>query len=127
MLIADGAFDDGCGNAAAIRCSAYCVTDGTLYDLGTLESPNSQSTAYSIRIGSRFLYTASNSSVERYRLDADSRRFVLEAQYRIVYDADGGEACYLVQDGAEGTVTEDAFWAAFAAYEDAAVVNFKDM
>ncbi|MCD7920191.1 MAG: M56 family metallopeptidase [Clostridiales bacterium] len=126
LLIADGTFDDGYGNAAAIRCSAYCVANGVLYDLGTLESPESKSTAYSVRIGSDCIYTASNSSVERYRLDANSKRFVLDAQYRIVYDADGGEACYRVQGGAEETVTEETFWAAFAAYEDAAVINFED-
>ncbi len=126
LLIADSAFDDGCGNAAAIRCSAYCAADGVLYNLGTLESPEGKSTAYSVRIGSCFLYTASNSSVERYRLDADGKRFVLDTQYRIVYDADGEEACYRVQGEAEEAVTEEAFWAAFAAYEDAAVVNFKD-
>ncbi|MCD8368167.1 MAG: M56 family metallopeptidase [Clostridiales bacterium] len=126
LLVADGTFDDGVGNAAAIRCSAYYAEGGTLYDLGDLESPESISTAYSIRIGNGFLYTASNSSLEQYRLDADGRAFVLDVQYRVVYDSNGGETYYCVKDGAEEPVTEETFAEAFSAYEEASVVAFED-
>lgn len=111
------------GVQAALDCHVYYVIDGSVKDLGSVES---EGTAYPVSYGQSCIYTAGNHSVSKYVIDEMTYQLICEQKDEVSYDADGNVSyirSYPRMDK-EKSSTEKAYNEAMEAYSQAAPVSF---
>lgn len=111
------------GVQAALDCHVYYVIDGSVKDLGSVES---EGTAYPVSYGQSCIYTAGNHSVSKYVIDEMTYQLICEQKDEVSYDADGNVSYIRSYPGMdkEKSSTEKAYNEAMEAYSQAAPVSF---
>lgn len=77
------------GVQAALDCHVYYVIDGSVKDLGSVES---EGTAYPVSYGQGCIYTAGNHSVSRYVIDETTYQLICEQKDDTQSEADFNKA-----------------------------------
>ena len=77
------------GVQAALDCHVYYVIDGSVKDLGSVES---EGTAYPVSYGQDCIYTAGNHSVSKYVIDETTYQLICEQKDDTQSEADFNEA-----------------------------------
>lgn len=108
---------------AALDCHVYYVIDGSVKDLGSVES---EGTAYPVSYGHGCIYTAGNHSVSKYVIDEMTYQLICEQKDEVSYDADGNVSYIRSYPGMdkEKSSTEKAYNEAMEAYSQAVPVSF---
>ena len=111
------------GVQAALDCHVYYVIDGSVKDLGSVES---EGTAYPVSYGQGCIYTAGNHSVSKYVIDEMTYQLICEQKDEVSYDADGNVSYIRSYPGMdkEKSSTEKAFNEAMEAYHEAVPISF---
>ena len=111
------------GVQAALDCHVYYVIDGSVKDLGSVES---EGTAYPVSYGQSCIYTAGNHSVSKYVIDEMTYQLICEQKDEVSYDADGNVSYIRSYPGMdkEKSSTEKAYNEAMEAYSQAVPVSF---
>lgn len=111
------------GVQAALDCHVYYVIDGSVKDLGSVES---EGTAYPVSYGQSCIYTAGNHSVSKYVIDEMTYQLICEQKDEVSYDADGNVSYIRSYPGMdkEKNSTEKAYNEAMEAYSQAVPVSF---
>ena len=111
------------GVQAALDCHVYYVIDGSVKDLGSVES---EGTAYPVSYGQSCIYTAGNHSVSKYVIDEMTYQLICEQKDEVSYDADGNVSYIRSYPGMdkEKSSTEKAYNEAMEAYSQAVPVRF---
>lgn len=111
------------GVQAALDCHVYYVIDGSVKDLGSVES---EGTAYPVSYGQGCIYTAGNHSVSKYVIDEMTYQLICEQKDEVSYDADGNVSYIRSYPGMdkEKSSTEKAYNEAMEAYSQAVPVSF---
>ena len=111
------------GVQAALDCHVYYVIDGSVKDLGSVES---EGTAYPVSYGQRCIYTAGNHSVSKYVIDETTYQLICEQKDEVSYDADGNASYIRSYPGMdkEKSSTEKAYNKAIEAYHESAPISF---
>ena len=111
------------GVQAALDCHVYYVVDGSVKDLGSVES---EGTAYPVSYGQGCIYTAGNHSVSKYVIDETTYQLICEQKDEVSYDADGNASyirSYPWMDK-EKSSTEKTYNEAMEAYHEAVPISF---
>ena len=108
---------------AALYCQVYYSIDGSVKDLGSVES---EGTAYPVSYGHGCIYTAGNHSVSKYVIDEATYQLICEQKDEVSYDADGNVSYIRSYPGMdkEKSSTEKAYNEAMEAYSQAVPVSF---
>ena len=77
------------GVQAALDCHVYYVVDGSVKDLGSVES---EGTAYPVSYGQGCIYTAGNHSVSKYVIDETTYQLICEQKDDTQFEADFNKA-----------------------------------
>ena len=111
------------GVQAALDCHVYYVIDGSVKDLGSVES---EGTAYPVSYGQRCIYTAGNHSVSKYVIDETTYQLICEQKDEVSYDADGNASYIRSYPGMdkEKSSTEKTYNEAMEAYHEAVPISF---
>lgn len=111
------------GVQAALDCHVYYVIDGSVKDLGSVES---EGTAYPVSYGQGCIYTAGNHSVSKYAIDETTYQIICEQKDEVSYDADGTASYIRSYPGMdkEKSSTEKAYYEAMEAYHEAVPISF---
>ena len=111
------------GVQAALDCHVYYLIDGSVKDLGSVES---EGTAYPVSYGQGCIYTAGNHSVSKYVIDEMTYQLICEQKDEVSYDADGNVSYIRSYPGMdkEKSSTEKAYNEAMEAYSQAVPVSF---
>lgn len=111
------------GVQAALDCHVYYVIDGSVKDLGSVES---EGTAYPVSYGQSCIYTAGNHSVSKYVINEMTYQLICEQKDEVSYDADGNVSYIRSYPGMdkEKSSTEKAYNEAMEAYSQAVPVSF---
>ena len=111
------------GVQAALDCHVYYVIDGSVKDLGSVES---EGTAYPVSYGQGCIYTAGNHSVSKYVIDEMTYQLICEQKDEVSYDADGNVSYIRSYPGMdkEKSSTEKAYNEAMEAYSQAVPISF---
>lgn len=111
------------GVQAALDCHVYYVIDGSVKDLGSVES---EGTAYPVSYGQSCIYTAGNHSVSKYVIDEMTYQLICEQKDEVSYDADGNVSYIRSYPGMdkEKSSTEKAYNEAMEAYSQAVPISF---
>lgn len=111
------------GVQAALDCHVYYVIDGSVKDLGSVES---EGTAYPVSYGQGCIYTAGNHSVSKYVIDETTYQLICEQKDEVSYDADGNVSYIRSYPGMdkEKSSTEKAYNEAMEAYSQAVPISF---
>lgn len=111
------------GVQAAMDCHVYYVIDGSVKDLGSVES---EGTAYPVSYGQGCIYTAGNHSVSKYVIDETTYQLICEQKDEVSYDTDGNASYIRSYPGTdkEKSSTEKAFNETMKSYSQAVPVSF---
>ncbi len=111
------------GVQAALDCHVYYVVDGSVKDLGSVES---EGTAYPVSYGQGCIYTAGNHSVSKYVIDETTYQLICEQKDEVSYDADGNASYIRSYPGMdkEKSSTEKTYNEAMEAYHEAVPISF---
>lgn len=111
------------GVQAALDCHVYYVVDGSVKDLGSVES---EGTAYPVSYGQGCIYTAGNHSVSKYVIDETTYQLICEQKDEVSYDADGNASYIRSYPGMdkEKNSTEKTYNEAMEAYHEAVPISF---
>lgn len=111
------------GVQVTLDCHVYYVIDGSVKDLGSVES---EGTAYPVSYGQGCIYTAGNHSVSKYMIDEMTYQLICEQKDEVSYDADGNVSYIRSYPGMdkEKSSTEKAYNEAMEAYSQAVPVSF---
>lgn len=111
------------GVQAALDCHVYYAIDGSVKDLGSVES---EGTAYPVSYGQGCIYTAGNHSVSKYVIDETTYQLICEQKDEVSYDADGNASYIRSYPGMdkEKSSTEKAYYEAMEAYHEAVPISF---
>lgn len=123
LFVTEQSYTYDTGIEAALYCQVYYSIDGSVKDLGSVES---EGTAYPVSYGHGCIYTAGNHSVSKYVIDEMTYQLICEQKDEVSYDADGNVSyirSYLGMDK-EKSSTEKAYNEAMEAYSQAVPVSF---
>lgn len=111
------------GVQVTLDCHVYYVIDGSVKDLGSVES---EGTAYPVSYGQGCIYTAGNHSVGKYVIDEMTYQIICEQKDEVSYDADGNVFYIRSYPGMdkEKSSTEKAYNEAMEAYSQAVPISF---
>lgn len=111
------------GVQVTLDCHVYYVIDGSVKDLGSVES---EGTAYPVSYGQGCIYTAGNHSVSKYVIDEMTYQIICEQKDEVSYDADGNVFYIRSYPGMdkEKSSTEKAYNEAMEAYSQAVPISF---
>ena len=123
LLVTEQSYTYDTGIEAALYCQVYYSIDGSVKDLGSVES---EGTAYPVSYGQGCIYTAGNHSVSKYVIDETTYQLICEQKDEVSYDADGTASNIRSYPGMdkEKSSTEKAFNEAMEAYHEAVPISF---
>lgn len=123
LFVTEQSYTYDTGIEAALDCHVYYVIDGSVKDLGSVES---EGTAYPVSYGQGCIYTAGNHSVSKYVIDEMTYQLICEQKDEVSYDADGNVSYIRSYPGMdkEKSSTEKAYNEAMEAYSQAVPVSF---
>ena len=123
LFVTEQSYTYDTGIEAALDCHVYYVIDGSVKDLGSVES---EGTAYPVSYGQGCIYTAGNHSVSKYVIDEMTYQLICEQKDEVSYDADGNVSYIRSYPGTdkEKSSTEKAYNEAMEAYSQAVPVSF---
>lgn len=123
LFVTEQSYTYDTGIEAALDCHVYYVIDGSVKDLGSVES---EGTAYPVSYGQGCIYTAGNHSVSKYVIDEMTYQLICEQKDEVIYDADGNVSYIRSYPGMdkEKSSTEKAYNEAMEAYSQAVPVSF---
>lgn len=123
LLVTEQSYTYDTGIEAALYCQVYYSIDGSVKDLGSVES---EGTAYPVSYGQECIYTAGNHSVSKYVIDEMTYQLICEQKDEVSYDADGTASYIRSYPGMdkEKSSTEKAFNEAMEAYHEAVPISF---
>lgn len=123
LLVTEQSYTYDTGIEAALYCQVYYSIDGSVKDLGSVES---EGTAYPVSYGQGCIYTAGNHSVSKYVIDEMTYQLICEQKDEVSYDADGTASYIRSYPGMdkEKSSTEKAFNEAMEAYHEAVPISF---
>lgn len=123
LFVTEQSYTYDTGIEAALDCHVYYVIDGSVKDLGSVES---EGTAYPVSYGHGCIYTAGNHSVSKYVIDEMTYQLICEQKDEVSYDADGNVSYIRSYPGMdkEKSSTEKAYNEAMEAYSQAVPVSF---
>lgn len=85
-MVTEQSYTYDTGIEAALYCQVYYSIDGSVKDLGSVES---EGTAYPVSYGQGCIYTAGNHSVSKYVIDETTYQLICEQKDEVSYDAEG--------------------------------------
>ena len=123
LFVTEQSYTYDTGIEAALYCQVYYSIDGSVKDLGSVES---EGTAYPVSYGQGCIYTAGNHSVSKYVIDEMTYQLICEQKDEVSYDADGNVSYIRSYPGMdkEKSSTEKAYNEAMEAYSQAVPVSF---
>ena len=123
LFVTEQSYTYDTGIEAALDCHVYYAIDGSVKDLGSVES---EGTAYPVSYGQGCIYTAGNHSVSKYVIDEMTYQLICEQKDEVSYDADGNVSYIRSYPGMdkEKSSTEKAYNEAMEAYSQAVPVSF---
>lgn len=123
MFTTEQSYTYDAGVQAALDCHVYYVIDGSVKDLGSVES---EGTAYPVSYGQGCIYTAGNHSVSKYVIDETTYQLICEQKDEVSYDADGNASYIRSYPGMdkEKSSTEKTYYEAMEAYHEAVPISF---
>lgn len=123
LLVTEQSYTYDTGIEAALYCQVYYSIDGSVKDLGSVES---EGTAYPVSYGQGCIYTAGNHSVSKYVIDETTYQLICEQKDEVSYDAEGNASYIRSYPGMdkEKSSTEKAFNEAMEAYHEAVPISF---
>ncbi len=123
LFVTEQSYTYDTGIEAALDCHVYYLIDGSVKDLGSVES---EGTAYPVSYGQGCIYTAGNHSVSKYVIDEMTYQLICEQKDEVSYDADGNVSYIRSYPGMdkEKSSTEKAYNEAMEAYSQAVPVSF---
>lgn len=123
LFVTEQSYTYDTGIEAALYCQVYYSIDGSVKDLGSVES---EGTAYPVSYGHGCIYTAGNHSVSKYVIDEATYQLICEQKDEVSYDADGNVSYIRSYPGMdkEKSSTEKAYNEAMEAYSQAVPVSF---
>lgn len=123
LFVTEQSYTYDTGVQVTLDCHVYYVIDGSVKDLGSVES---EGTAYPVSYGQGCIYTAGNHSVSKYVIDEMTYQLICEQKDEVSYDADGNVSYIRSYPGMdkEKSSTEKAYNEAMEAYSQAAPVSF---
>ena len=123
LFVTEQSYTYDTGIEAALYCQVYYSIDGSVKDLGSVES---EGTAYPVSYGQGCIYTAGNHSVSKYVIDEMTYQLICEQKDEVSYDADGNAFYIRSYPGMdkEKSSTEKAFNEAMEAYHEAVPISF---
>lgn len=123
LFVTEQSYTYDTGIEAALDCHVYYVIDGSVKDLGSVES---EGTAYPVSYGQGCIYTAGNHSVSKYVIDEMTYQLICEQKDEVSYDADGNVSYIRSYPGMdkEKSSTEKAYNEAMEAYSQAVPISF---
>ena len=84
LFVTEQSYTYDTGIEAALYCQVYYSIDGSVKDLGSVES---EGTAYPVSYGQGCIYTAGNHSVSKYVIDETTYQLICEQKDEVSYDA----------------------------------------
>lgn len=123
LFVTEQSYTYDTGIEAALYCQVYYSIDGSVKDLGSVES---EGTAYPVSYGQGCIYTAGNHSVSKYVIDEMTYQLICEQKDEVSYDAEGNASyirSYVGMDK-EKSSTEKAYNKAIEAYHESAPISF---
>lgn len=123
LFVTEQSYTYDTGVQVTLDCHVYYVIDGSVKDLGSVES---EGTAYPVSYGQGCIYTAGNHSVSKYVIDEMTYQIICEQKDEVSYDADGNVSYIRSYPGMdkEKSSTEKAYNEAMEAYSQAVPVSF---
>ena len=123
LFVTEQSYTYDTGIEAALDCHVYYLIDGSVKDLGSVES---EGTAYPVSYGQGCIYTAGNHSVSKYVIDEMTYQLICEQKDEVSYDADGNVSYIRSYPGMdkEKSSTDKAYNEAMEAYSQAVPVSF---
>lgn len=123
LFVTEQSYTYDTGIEAALYCQVYYSIDGSVKDLGSVES---EGTAYPVSYGQGCIYTAGNHSVSKYVIDEMTYQLICEQKDEVSYDAEGNVSYIRSYPGMdkEKSSTEKAYNEAMEAYSQAVPVSF---
>ena len=123
LFVTEQSYTYDTGIEAALYCQVYYSIDGSVKDLGSVES---EGTAYPVSYGQGCIYTAGNHSVSKYVIDEMTYQLICEQKDEVSYDADGNASYIRSYPGMdkEKSSTEKAYNEAMEAYSQAVPISF---
>ena len=123
LFVTEQSYTYDTGIEAALYCQVYYSIDGSVKDLGSVES---EGTAYPVSYGQGCIYTAGNHSVSKYVIDETTYQLICEQKDEVSYDADGNASYIRSYPGMdkEKSSTEKTYNEAMEAYHEAVPISF---
>ena len=123
LFVTEQSYTYDTGIEAALYCQVYYSIDGSVKDLGSVES---EGTAYPVSYGQGCIYTAGNHSVSKYVIDETTYQLICEQKDEVSYDAEGNVSYIRSYPGMdkEKSSTEKAYNEAMEAYSQAVPISF---
>ena len=123
LFVTEQSYTYDTGVQVTLDCHVYYVIDGSVKDLGSVES---EGTAYPVSYGQGCIYTAGNHSVSKYVIDETTYQLICEQKDEVSYDADGNVSYIRSYPGMdkEKSSTEKAYNEAMEAYSQAVPISF---
>lgn len=121
LFVTEQSYTYDTGIEAALDCHVYYVIDGSVKDLGSVES---EGTAYPVSYGHGCIYTAGNHSVSKYVIDEATYQLICEQKDEVSYDAEGNASYIRTLPGKEKSSTEADYDQAMEIYHEAEPVSF---
>lgn len=121
LLVTEQSYTYDTGIEAALYCQVYYSIDGSVKDLGSVES---EGTAYPVSYGQGCIYTAGNHSVSKYVIDETTYQLICEQKDEVSYDAEGNASYICTLPGKEKSSTEADYDQAMEIYHEAEPVSF---
>ena len=121
LLVTEQSYTYDTGIEAALYCQVYYSIDGSVKDLGSVES---EGTAYPVSYGQGCIYTAGNHSVSKYVIDETTYQLICEQKDEVSYDAEGNASYIRTLPGKEKSSTEADYDQAMEIYHEAEPVSF---
>lgn len=121
LLVTEQSYTYDTGIEAALYCQVYYSIDGSVKDLGSVES---EGTAYPVSYGQGCIYTAGNHSVSKYVIDETTYQLICEQKDEVSYDAEGNASYIRTLPSKEKSSTEADYDQAMEIYHEAEPVSF---
>lgn len=123
LLVTDATYSYDDGIQAALICDVYYAWDGTVQNLGSIES---EGTAYPIRCGRDGIVTAGNHFVARYMPDKDKKELTAVEYANESFDeaANAAYTYYDQKDGEQSVPDSSKMDTMFKQYQNLPAVDF---
>lgn len=121
LFVTEQSYTYDTGIEAALYCQVYYSIDGSVKDLGSVES---EGTAYPVSYGQGCIYTAGNHSVSKYVIDETTYQLICEQKDEVSYDAEGNASYIRTLPGKGKSSTEADYDQAMEIYHEAEPVSF---